>query len=140
MLDQRIAAAHGLAAFHRLAIARDGPRGQIALAVGEGLVELHREGMLRGNPGSLSRRDVDPHIVPLIRRDVRQAAFHQRLAGRDDLDDGRMACGQIGVDGGDQGGGFHRGQQMAEEALLGGFEGRARGGLGLRFSVPPTRP
>jgi hypothetical protein len=42
-----------------------------------------------------------------------------------------MACRQIGVDGGDQGGGFHRGQQMAEEALLGGLEGRARGGLGL---------
>jgi hypothetical protein len=32
---------------------------------------------------------------------------------------------------GDQGRGFHRGQQMAEEALLGGLEGRARGGLGL---------
>ena len=51
-----------------------------------------------------------------------------------------MACCQIGVDSGDQGGGFHGGQQMAEEALLGGLEGRARGGLGLpvqRAGIPP---
>ncbi len=131
MLDQRIAAAHRLAAFHRLAIARDRARGEVAFAVSEWLIELHREGMGEVVQASLSWRDIHPHIVPLVRGDLRQAALHQRLTCRDDLDDSRMASREIGVDGGDQGGGFHRGQQMAEEPLLGGLESRAGGGLGL---------
>ena len=106
LFDQRIAPAGGLAAFDRLAIAHDGPRRQIALAVGEGLVELHREGMGEVVEDVFPRRDVDADVVPLLGRDLRQAAFHQRLAGRDDLDDGRMACREIGLDGWRSGWGF----------------------------------
>jgi hypothetical protein len=47
---------------------------------------------------------------------------------------------QIALDGADQGGRLHRGQQMAEEALLGGFEGRARGGLGLAVQRAAASP
>ena len=42
-----------------------------------------------------------------------------------------MAGGEIGLDACDQRRGFHRRQQVSEEALLGGFEGRARGRFGL---------
>ena len=43
---------------------------------------------------------------------------------------------EIALDRRDQRRRLHRRDQMIEEALLGAFEGRARGGLGLRFSVP----
>ena len=42
-----------------------------------------------------------------------------------------MALLEIARDRGDQGRAFHRRQQMIEEALLVGFERRARGGLGV---------
>jgi hypothetical protein len=45
LFDQLVAARDGFAAFDGLAVAIDRPRRQIAFAVGEGLVELHREGM-----------------------------------------------------------------------------------------------
>jgi hypothetical protein len=76
------------------------------------------------------RRDVDANVVPFLGRDLGQAAFHQRLAGRDDLDDGGVAL-QIALDRPDQRRRLHAGEQMAEEALLGALEGRAGGGLGL---------
>ena len=47
LLDQPVAAGDGLAALHRLAVAVDRPRRQIAFAVGEGLVELGREANAR---------------------------------------------------------------------------------------------
>ena len=68
-------------------------------------------------------RDVTADIVPFVGRDLRQAAFHQRLTRRDDLDDRRMTRSQIGIDGCDKRGGLHRGEQMAEEALFGALEG-----------------
>ena len=68
---------------------------------------------------------------PFRGRDLGEAALEQRLVGRDDLHDGGMAGVEIARDRGDQGRAFHRRQQMIEEALLVGFEGRARGGLGV---------
>ena len=100
-LDQRIAPTGGLAALDRLAVTDHRPGRQIALAVREGLVELHREGMGKVVQHVFPRRDVTADVVPLLGWNLRQAAFHQRLASRDDLDDGRMACGEIGLDGGD---------------------------------------
>jgi hypothetical protein len=38
------------------------------------------------------------NIAPFLGRDVGQPPFHQRLAGRDDLDDGGMARFQIALD------------------------------------------
>ena len=61
----------------------------------------------------------------------REASFRQRLAGRDDLHDRRVAGGQIEFNRRDQRRRLHRRDQMAEEALLRAFERRARGGLGL---------
>ena len=90
LLDQAIAAGEGLAALDGLAVAIDRPGGEIALAIGEGLVELHREGMGKIIENVLPRRDVDLDVIPVLRRDLRQPAFHQRFAGRDNLDDGGM--------------------------------------------------
>ena len=70
-------------------------------------------------------------IAPLLGGDFRKAALHQRLAGGDDLDHGGMAGFKIALDRGDQRRGLHRGDQVAEEALLGALERRARRRLGL---------
>ena len=91
LLDQPVAARDGLAALHRLAVAIDRPRREIALAVGEGLVELGREGVREIVEHVFARRDVDLDVAPFLGRDLGEAALHQRLAGRDDLDDGGMA-------------------------------------------------
>ena len=48
-LDQLIAAGDGLAALDGLAVSEDGPGREVALAVGERLVELHREANERGS-------------------------------------------------------------------------------------------
>ena len=86
-----------------------------------------------------ARRDVDADVVPLLGWNLRQAALHQRLAGRDDLDDASMACRQIGLDAGNEGGGFHRGEKMAEETLLRALEGRTGGGFGLSWAFMSQR-
>jgi hypothetical protein len=135
LLDQAVAAFNGLTALHRLAVAHDRPRGQIAVIVRERLEQLGREGMREIVEHIFARRDVDRNVAPFLRRNFGEAALHQRLAGRDDLDDGRMPGREIAVDGRDQGRGFHRRDQVVEEALLCALEGRTRGGLRLR--VPP---
>ena len=53
LFDHPVAAFDGLAALDRLAVAIDGPRRQIALAVGERLVELGREANARDNRGRI---------------------------------------------------------------------------------------
>ena len=79
--DQFVAARDSFAAFDGLAVAIDRPGRQIALAVGERLVELHREGMGEVIEDVFPRRDVDADIVPFLGRDLGEAALHQRLAG-----------------------------------------------------------
>ena len=132
LLDQAVAALDGLAALDRLAVAVDRPRREVALAVGEGLEELGREAVRQIVEHVFARRDVDLDVAPFLGRDLGEPALHQRLAGRDDLDDGGMAVPRdrarstrisVGV--------FIAVMQMVEEALLGALEGRARGGLGL---------
>ena len=121
LLDQAVAAGDGLAALDRLAVAKDRPRGEVALAVGERLVELHREGVREVVENIFARRDVDLDVVPVLGRDLGQPALHERLAGRDDLDDGGVAGLEIALDRAGQRGRLHRGEQMTEEALLGGI-------------------
>src|SRR4029077_18743769 len=65
LLDEPITASDGFSAFDRLAVAVDRPRGEIALAVGEGLVELHREGMGEIVEDVLARGDVDLDVIPV---------------------------------------------------------------------------
>jgi len=90
-LDQAIAALDGIPAPHGLAVAIDRPRGEIALAVREGLEELGRETVRQIVEYVLARRDVDLDVAPLLGRDVGQPALQQGLAGGDDLYDGSMA-------------------------------------------------
>ena len=131
LLDHLVAPGHSLAAFDRLAVAENRARRQIALAIGEGFVELHRERMGEVIENVFPRRDVHADVAPFLGRQFGQSPLHERLAGRDDLDDGGMARLQILRDLPDQGRRLHAGQQMAEEALLRALEGGACGGLGL---------
>ena len=91
-LDQFVATGDGLTALDGLAVSVDRPRRQIALAVGERLVKLHREGMGEVVENIFARRDVDTHVVPFLGRDLGQAPFHQSFAGRDYLDDSGVAA------------------------------------------------
>jgi hypothetical protein len=97
LLDQRGAAGDGLAAFDGLAVTHDRTGRDLAVAVGEGLVELNGEAGFEVGQDIFARRDVRPNIVPFLGRDVGQTPFRQRLAGRDDLDDGGMAVFEIAV-------------------------------------------
>ena len=131
MLDHCLASGNRVAGLHDIALMHDGARAEVARAVGEGLVELDRETVCEIVEHIFARRDVDIDIGPLLGRDIGQAAFHQRLAGRDDLHDRTRACGEVSLHAGDDARRLHRGDQMVEEALLGAFERRARGRFGL---------
>ena len=132
LLDQRVAAGDRLLAEHGVAvIVEHRPREQVAAVVGEGLLQLHREGVGQELDDGLPRGEVDGEVVPFGRRDLGDAPLHQRLAGRDQLDDRRPAGSEIGLDRADQRRALHGGQQMAEEALLGALECRERGRLGV---------
>ena len=130
-LDHAVASFHGLAALDGLAIAPDRPRREIALIVRELFEQLGGEGVGEIVQHILARGEVHGEIVPFAGGNLRQPALHQRLAGGDHLHDGGMAVGQVAVNGFDQGRRHHAGEQMTEEALLGGLEGRARRRLGL---------
>ena len=132
MLDQPIAALHGFARLDGIAVLiDDGPRLQIAVLVGIDLVKLRREGMGEIVQDIFARGDVAGKIAPFGRGDFREAALHQRFAGRDDLDHRGVARLQIAINRSDEARDLHRRDQMVEEALLVGFESRARGALGV---------
>src|SRR3546814_12527023 len=92
----------GLATLNRLAIAIYRPGRQFALAVGERLVKLHRDGVGEIVEDIFARSDVDLHVAPILGRDLGQAAPHQRLAGGDPLADGGVAVLGIPLDRTDQ--------------------------------------
>ena len=132
LLDEGVAPGGGLLADDGVAVVVEhGPRHDVALVVGEGLLELYREGVGQELDDGLARREIDGEVVPFRGRDLGDAPFHQRLAGRDELDDGGAAGIEIGLDRADQARALHGGQQVAEEALLRPLEGRQRGGLGV---------
>ena len=132
MLDKLVAPPLRLAADDRVAIRiESGARTQITILVGVGFKELRREAAHQILHDRLPRREVDLKIVPLGGRDVLEAAFHHRLAGRDHLDHRRMTRRQVRLDGPDQRGAFHGRDEMVEETLLVALEGRARGGFRL---------
>ncbi len=141
MLDQPVAAQHGVAAEDGLAVAEHRPRGQVALGVGERLVQLHRESVGEVVEHVLARGDVDLHVAPLLGRDGGDAPLGQRLAGRDHLHHAGVPGGEVRLDRADQRRRLHRGDQVVEEALLGALERRARRRPGpgvqrLRPAVP----
>src|SRR3546814_2565225 len=63
--------------------------------------------------------------------DLGEPPVEQRLAGRDHLHHDGVARLEVALDRRDQGRALHGGQEMVEEALLVGFEGRSRGSLGV---------
>ena len=92
LLDQRVAAGDRLLAEHGIAVTVEHrPREQVAALVGEGLLQLHREGVGQELDHGLARGEVDGEVVPFGGRDLGDAPFHQRLAGRDQLDHGRAS-------------------------------------------------
>ena len=131
MLDQPVAPRLGLLGMHGLAVHEDGTREQVAVVVGVGLVELGRKAVREIVQNVLPGCHVHGQIAPFAGRDVREAAFHERLGGRDQLHDGGAAFGQIGLDRPDQGRALHGGDEVIEEPLLVGLEGGMRRGLGL---------
>lgn len=134
MLDQPITALHGLARLDRIGLLVDhGPRVQIAVLVGIDFKELDREGMGEIVENIFARGDVAGKITPFRSGYFGQAALHQRFAGRDDLNDGGVAGFQMPFDRGDQARDLHRRDQVIEEALFVGLEGRARGAFGVRL-------
>src|SRR5439155_18048873 len=90
-----------------------------------------RKGMGEIVKDILARGDVDLDVAPVLRWYRGEPALHQRLAGRDNLDDGGMASVQIAFDRADQGWRLHRSQEVAKEALPSALEGGSRGRFGL---------
>ena len=132
LLDQGVARGDGLPAEHRVAVGvMDGPAHQVAVIVGERLAQLHREGVGQIVEDVLAGREVDGEVVPFGGGDVGDAALHQGLAGGDQLDDAGAPLFEVGVDGAEERRALHGGEEVSEEALLGGLEGRDRGGLGV---------
>ena len=131
-LDEGVPLRHRFLAEHRVAVGVEhGPRHDVAVVVGEGLLQLHREGVGQEIQHILPRRQVDGEVVPFGGGDLGDAPLHQRLAGGDELHHRRPPRFEVRLDGADQRGALHRGQQVPEEALLGALEGRERGGLGV---------
>ena len=132
LLDQGIAPLQRFPADDGVAVlVEDGTREQVSLVVLEGFLKLDREGVLEEVEHVFARREVDREVVPLGGGDLRDAAFHQRLAGGDELDDGGAPLLEVGLDRADRGRALHRGEQVAEEALLGALEGGHGRGLGV---------
>ena len=74
LLDQRIAGGHGFLAQDRVAPGvGHGPRHQVALVVGEGFLQLHRERVRQIFQARLPRRQVDGDVVPFRDRDIGDA-------------------------------------------------------------------
>ena len=73
-----------------------GPRHEIALVVGERLLQLHRECVRQIFQARLPRCQVDGDGVPFRDRDIGDAPVQQSLAGGDQLDDAGMTCLEIG--------------------------------------------
>ena len=110
LLDQRVALRQCLLAEHRVVVGiEDRPRHEVAVIVLEGLLQLHREGVLQEVEHVLAGRQVDGKVVPLGGRDLGDAAFHQRLAGGDQLHHRRSAGIEVRLDGADQRGALHGG-------------------------------
>ena len=80
-------------------------------------------------------RQVDRQVVPFGRRDLRDPPLHQGLSRRDELDHGRTAGIEVGLDRANERGTLHGAQEVAEEALLGALEGGER----RRLRVPVQR-
>ena len=130
--DQLVAQPDGFLRLHEVAVLVAHRTGAFfAFVVGVLLVQRGGEGVVEEVEHVLARGQVDAQVVPLRGGDLGQPALGERLAGRDQLDDGRASLVEVLLHGAQQRRALHRGEQVAEEALLCALEGAHRGGLGL---------
>src|SRR3546814_1976340 len=81
--DHSVAATHGLAIDDRVAVlVVDRPGREIAVPVGDRLVELHREAVLEVGQNAVARRAVHRDVIPFIGRDFGAAAVLDRKSTR----------------------------------------------------------
>ena len=82
LADQFVAGGQRLLALDRVAVGIEhGPAHQVAFLVGEGFLQLHREGVGEIVENQLPGCQVDGKIIPFRGRYLRDAPFHQRLVG-----------------------------------------------------------
>jgi hypothetical protein len=98
----------------RLAVVEDRPGGEIAVVVGVWLEQLSRKAVGEIVENVFARRDVNLDVGPFLGRNLQQAPFHQRFAGRYDLDDGGVDGIKIAIDRRDQRRRLHGGDEMIE--------------------------
>ena len=136
--DQRLALGEGLLGEHGIPVFIDGgPAHEVPLLVGEGLLQLDREGVRQEIEHVFPGRQVDRKVVPFGRRDLRDPSLHQGLSRRDELDHGRAAGIEVGLDRADERGTLHGAQEVAEEPLLRALEGGERGPTSRSCSASP---
>ncbi len=102
LLDEAVTACDGFPALDRLAVAIDRPGAEVTFRVGEGFVELDREGVGEVVEDILARGDVDLDVAPFFSWNLREPALHQRFARRHDLDDRGVPSLKIVLDRTDQ--------------------------------------
>ena len=108
LADQFVAGGQRLLALDRVAVAVEhGPAHQVAFLVGEGFLQLHREGMSEIVENKLPGCQVDGKIVPFRGRYLRDPPFHQGFIGGDELHHGGAAGVEIGLHGTDQARALH---------------------------------
>ena len=140
-LDERVAGGDGFLAEDGVSVAVDGgPAHEGSAFVGEGFVELDGEGVAQVVEDVFARREVDGDVVPFVGGDFGDAAVHEGLAGGDDLDDASASVGEVVVDGAEERGALHGGEEVAEEPLFGALEGGEGGGFGGAVEGPGPVP
>ena len=140
-LDERVAGGDGFLAEDGVSVAVDGgPAHEGSAFVGEGFVESDGEGVAQVVEDVFARREVDGDVVPFVGGDFGDAAVHEGLAGGDDLDDASASVREVVVDGSEERGALHGGEQVAEEPLFGAFEGGEGGGFGGAVEGPGPVP
>ena len=138
-LDHPVAGGDGLAALDRVALGIErGARAQIAVLVCVRFIKLRRKGMLQIGEDHVAGRQIDVQVRPFLGWNLGQTAIEDRLASRNQLDDGGMARLQVRLDGFDERGGLQPRKQRGEEALLGALKHRQGGGLCLPDGVSQT--
>ena len=143
LLDQRVAAGDRLLAEHGIAVTVEHrPREQVAALVGERLLQLHREGVGQELDDGLPRGEVDGEVVPFGGRDLGDAPFHQRLAGRDQLDHGRAPGARSASIARIRLGHFMAVSRWPKKRCLAPSNAESAADLAFRFSVssPSTMP
>ena len=119
MGHQFVAQSQSRLADDRRAIDHHRDHGDVTVLVLDRVHRHDREGPHQIVEHLILWRQIDGEVVPLLRRDLGQPPLHDRLIGRNHLDDGRATGRQVVADRSHEGRRLQAGQQMAEEAQFG---------------------